>query len=242
MCLACLTCLRWERRHLAGVWVTDLPPTWFYESPAGMPALPGLPSNGRDAIYAKHVHGAMGSVCRSGREFSLLVWRTVIIISFTLSAALNILLAEDREDDVVLMQQAFNKAGVTSRLHVVRDGAEALAYLKGEGKYADRSAFPAPDVLLLDVNMPQLNGFEVLAWVREEPSYSRLMVHMLSGSSLEADVQRSYDLRANSYVVKPNRVDDLIAFVSAFHVLHRFVRLPQKLVYWDGHLTEREVS
>ena len=140
------------------------------------------------------------------------------------------------------MQQAFDKAGVTSRLHVVRDGAEVLAYLKGEGEYADRSVFPAPDVLLLDVNMPQLNGFEVLAWVRQEPSYSRLMVHMLSGSSLEVDVQRSYDLRANSYVVKPNRVDDLIAFVSAFHILHRFVRLPQKLVYWDGHLTEREVS
>jgi CheY-like chemotaxis protein len=151
-----------------------------------------------------------------------------------LNNTLNVLLAEDREDDVFLMQRAFTKSGVTSHLNVVRDGAEALAYLKGEGAFADRSKFPLPDILLLDVNMPGVDGFEVLAWVRKEPKLSRLMVHILSSSNRDGDVQRAYDLRANSYIVKPTSVDDLIAFVSAFHAMHRFVRLPEKPIYWDG--------
>lgn len=156
------------------------------------------------------------------------------------SEHLNLLLAEDREDDVVLMRQAFNKAGVSSRLQVVEDGAQALAYLKGEDGYADRSVFPFPNVLLLDVNMPRFNGFEVLEWVRQQPWSNQLMVHILTSSSRDADVQRAYDLGANTYVVKPSRMDDLIAFVSAFHALHRYVRLPQKPLFWDGRLATPE--
>ena len=139
-----------------------------------------------------------------------------------------ILIAEDNEDDVFLLQEAFRKAGVASHLHVVTDGAEALSYLKNEGVYSDASKFPFPDLLLLDLNMPRVNGFEVLEWLRQQPTLGRLMVHVLTASCREEDVKRAYDLRANSFVVKPSRVDELVAFVTALHTWHRLVCLPPK--------------
>jgi len=141
------------------------------------------------------------------------------------SAHLKILLAEDHEDDVLLLRQAFLKAGVTSQLHVVNDGDEAIEYLNAGGKFGDRSTFPFPDVLLLDLNLPRRNGFEVLEWVRQQPANAGLVVHVMSASAREVDVTRAYRLGANSYVVKPSRVDELVAFVKALHEWHRFVRL-----------------
>ena len=138
---------------------------------------------------------------------------------------LSILLAEDSPDDVLLLQHAFKKAGVAHRLEVVCDGIEAMEYLNGENAYADREQHPFPDVLLLDLNMPRMNGFEVLEQVRREPRYSRLLVYVLTSSSREADVQRAYDLGANSYVLKPSRMGDLVAFASALNQWHQFVYL-----------------
>jgi CheY-like chemotaxis protein len=140
---------------------------------------------------------------------------------------LKILLAEDNADDVFLLQQAIKKAGVPAHLNTAADGLEAIAYLKGEGIYADRDVHPFPDVLLLDLNMPRMNGFEVLESVRQDPVCSRLMVYILSASSRDADIQRAYDLRANSYIIKPSRLDELIGFVSALHQWHRFTSLPR---------------
>ena len=143
---------------------------------------------------------------------------------------MNILLAEDHEDDVLLLRQAFIKAAVTSRLHVVNDGVEAVNYLNAEGKYGERSAFPFPDLVLLDLNLPCRNGFEVLEWIRQQPWCSGLIVHVMSSSARATDVAKAYTLGANSYVVKPSRVEELIAFVRALHEWHRFVRLaPQSL-------------
>jgi CheY-like chemotaxis protein len=139
---------------------------------------------------------------------------------------LNFLVAEDNPDDVFFLQQAFKKAGATDRLNAVCDGLEALAYLKGEEAYRDREAYPYPDVLLLDLNMPRLNGFELLESVRQDATHNRLVVHVLSASSREADIQRAYDLRANSYVVKPGRLEELVAFVTALHQWHHFTSLP----------------
>lgn len=137
-----------------------------------------------------------------------------------------ILLAEDNSDDVFLLREACKRAGISARLQDVPDGLEALAYLKGEGVYGDRMAHPPPDVLLLDLNMPRMNGYEVLEWVRKDAQWGRLVVHVLTASPRDADVQRAYDLRANSYVVKPTRIDDLSAFISALHQWHRFTALP----------------
>jgi CheY-like chemotaxis protein len=139
---------------------------------------------------------------------------------------LNILVAEDNSDDVFLLEQAFRKARVSMSLNVVPDGVGAVAYLKGEGAYHDRLAHPFPDLLLLDLNMPRMNGFEVLNWVRQDSRCNRLPVHVLTSSSLPQDIQRAYELGANSYVVKPNRLDDLIAFAMAFGQWHRFLSLP----------------
>jgi CheY-like chemotaxis protein len=140
-----------------------------------------------------------------------------------MSLTLNILVAEDNPDDIFLLEQAFRKAGVTSRLLAVRDGVEAVAYLKGEEAYANRSEFPFPDVLLLDLNMPRMNGFEVLEWVRRDEHCAGLVVYVLTASARESDLERAYALHANAFVVKPNRLDDLVAFVSALHQWHRFV-------------------
>jgi CheY-like chemotaxis protein len=139
----------------------------------------------------------------------------------------NILLGEDNEDDVFLLQEAFKKAGTSSQLHAVSDGFEVLAYLKGDGAYRDRKAFPFPEILLLDLNMPRMNGFEVLEWVRRDPRCRRMIVHILTASPREADIQRAHDLCANSYIIKPTRMEELVAFVTAMHQWHRFTAFPR---------------
>lgn len=139
---------------------------------------------------------------------------------------MKILIAEDNPDDVVLLEHALKKAGLRTQLSVVADGVEAVAYLKGEGAFADRVRHPFPDIFLLDLNMPRLNGFEVLQWVRANPRCSRLMVHVLTASSRDSDVQKAYELHANSYTVKPSRLDELVAFLVALHNWHAFVTLP----------------
>jgi len=138
-----------------------------------------------------------------------------------------VLLAEDNADDVFLLREAFRKAALACELHVVTDGLEALEYLKGQGAFADRAAHPFPDLLLLDLNMPRMNGFEVLEWIRHDPFCKRMAVHVLSASAWQADIERASDLCANSYVVKPTRLDELVAFVTALHNWHRFVSLPR---------------
>jgi len=155
------------------------------------------------------------------------------MIRFTLRlviTGLNILVVEDNPDDVFFLQQALKKAAVSSRLDAVCDGLEALAYLKGDAAYSDRAAYPFPDVLLLDLNMPRMNGFEVLQWIRQNPRCARLVVHVFTASSREEDVQRAYDLGANSYVTKPSRVDELVALVTAMHQWHRFTSFAPRTV------------
>lgn len=139
---------------------------------------------------------------------------------------LEILLVEDNPDDVFLLRHAIKKAGLAAHLTSVADGEEALAYLQGEGTFADRRLYPFPDLLLLDLNMPRKNGFEVLAWVRSDARCARLMVHVLTASSRPADVEHAYELHANSYTVKPSRLDELTAFAQALGQWHKFVTLP----------------
>jgi CheY-like chemotaxis protein len=143
-----------------------------------------------------------------------------------LSTPLKILIAEDNPDDVFFLRQAMKKACLDCVLNSASDGIQAVAYLRGEGDFSDRTAHPFPDVILLDLNMPGMNGFEVLEWIRKDPCCSRLMVHVMSASSRDLDIQKAYDLRANSYIVKPSRIDELVRFVSALDQFHRFVALP----------------
>src|SRR4051812_35437595 len=121
-----------------------------------------------------------------------------------------ILLAEDREDDVVLIRRAFRQAYVVNPLYVVQDGVEAISYLKGEGRFSNREEFPLPDLMLLDLKMPRLDGFEVLEWIRKQPGLSSLRVVVLTSSDELRDVNRAYKLGANSFMVKPVDFEDVV--------------------------------
>ncbi|MFO1498062.1 MAG: response regulator [Verrucomicrobiota bacterium] len=126
-----------------------------------------------------------------------------------------ILLVDDNPHDVVLLRLAFRRVGIIDPIKLVKDGADAVRYLKGEGVFADRHAFPAPTLMLLDLNMPQTSGFEVLRWVREQPAFRTLAVIVMSGSKETADVQRAYGLGADSYLVKPTRFSDLLKITQS---------------------------
>jgi CheY-like chemotaxis protein len=120
-----------------------------------------------------------------------------------------ILLVDDSEFDVLLMRAALKRAEFDPSLQVVINGEEAIAYLAGTGIYSDRSTFPFPTLVLLDVNMPKKNGFDVLRWLRAHPFLNRTPVTMLTASLRSEDVDRAFDLGANSYLVKPSNLDQL---------------------------------
>jgi CheY-like chemotaxis protein len=121
-----------------------------------------------------------------------------------------VLLAEDREDDVLLIRNAFARAHIPNPLYIVRDGDEVISYLKGTGKFANRAEYPLPDLLLLDLKMPRTNGFEVLSWIRSQPSLAALRVLVLTSSDELRDVNQAYNLGANSFLVKPHDFEDFI--------------------------------
>jgi CheY-like chemotaxis protein len=126
-----------------------------------------------------------------------------------------ILLAEDNDDDVIMMKRAFKKANFLNPLHVVEDGEQAIAYLKGEGKYASREEYPLPSLLLLDLKMPRKNGFDVLEWVRQQSGLSSLRVVVLTSSDEIRDVNRAYQLGANSFLVKPLDFSEFVRMTEA---------------------------
>ena len=108
-----------------------------------------------------------------------------------------------------LLKRAFTNAGVPARLHFVSDGQEAIDYLGGQGQFSNRSEHPLPDLLILDLKMPRLNGFDVLTWVRQKPGLRRLLVTVLTSSNQPQDINKAYDLGANSYLVKPHNNSQL---------------------------------
>ena len=120
-----------------------------------------------------------------------------------------ILLVEDNGDDVLLIQRAFRKAATNAQTVIVSDGEAAVAYLAGTGPYADRVASPLPALVLLDLKLPLKSGLEVLEWLRAQPGLRRLPVVGLTSSRESVEVQRAYDLGANSYLVKRVAFDDM---------------------------------
>ena len=125
-----------------------------------------------------------------------------------------ILLAEDDPNDVLLIQRAFQRNHVANPVQVVRDGEEALAYLSGQAPFADRERHPLPVLMLMDLKMPRKSGLEVLAWVRHQPGLKRLPIVVLTSSNQGPDINRAYELGANSYLVKPAGFDSLLELVK----------------------------
>jgi len=123
-----------------------------------------------------------------------------------------ILLVEDNPGDVRLTREALKAGKVLNTLHVVRDGVEALAFLRNEGAYADS---PRPDVILLDLNLPRMDGREVLAAVKSDPDLCSIPVVVLTSSELEEDVAKAYELHANCYATKPADLEEFLHIVRS---------------------------
>src|SRR5262249_14772430 len=113
-----------------------------------------------------------------------------------------ILFAEDSEDDMLLIQRGFEKAQFPFALQFATDGVIATEYLRGLNRFADRARFPVPVMLLTDLKMPRMDGFQLLSWVRSQEQWRELPVIVITGSEQSEDCQRAMDLGANSYVVK----------------------------------------
>ena len=123
----------------------------------------------------------------------------------------NVLLhVEDDPNDVLLLQRAFRKANGALTIQADTDGDKAVAYLSGADEFADREKYPLPTVVLLDLKMPRKSGLEVLAWVRGQQNLRRLIVIVFTSSKHDEDVNKAYELGANSYLVKPVGFDMLV--------------------------------
>jgi CheY-like chemotaxis protein len=129
-----------------------------------------------------------------------------------------ILLVEDEENDVMLLQRAFRRSGMLNPLQVVRHGDDAVAYLEGTGEYADRAKYPLPVLVLLDLKLPRRTGLEVLEWVKERAGVRKIPIVVLTSSKNDTDVDRAYELGANSYLVKPVSFETLLELVKSLEL------------------------
>jgi CheY-like chemotaxis protein len=127
------------------------------------------------------------------------------------------LVAEDDKSAQMLLQRAFLKAGLDFPMHFASDGQETLDYLNGVGQFSNRAEFPFPALLLLDFNMPKLNGLEVLKKIRSDPKLKKLIVVMLSSSLDESQIAEAYEAGINSYVEKPLEFTELLHTVMCIN-------------------------
>jgi len=130
---------------------------------------------------------------------------------------LPILVVEDNDDDVFILKRAFKDAQLDNPIHVVTDGEEAVEFLAGEGKFANRSQHPFPVLVLLDLKLPLKSGLEVLEWIQEQPFRSELNVIVLTSSAEERDITKAYHLGARSYLTKPPTAGTLHEVMTALN-------------------------
>jgi CheY-like chemotaxis protein len=142
------------------------------------------------------------------------------------SLPIEVLLVEDDPGDVLMTQEAFDEHKVRNKLNVVHDGEEALSYLRREGPFADA---PRPDLILLDLNLPRVDGREVLQVIKNDEDLRRIPVVVLTTSQADEDILRSYSLHANAYVTKPVDFERFIAVVRQIDEFFvSVVKLPPK--------------
>jgi CheY-like chemotaxis protein len=139
-----------------------------------------------------------------------------------------ILLCEDNREDAFLLRRAFAKADLACSILDVRNGQQAINYLSGTGLFTNREEHPLPDLVVLDLKMPLMDGFEVLAWMQTKPELKGIPAIILSGSAESADVEASQKLGAQEYLVKPKDWDELISFARKLH--ERYLSKPSSRV------------
>ena len=126
-----------------------------------------------------------------------------------------VLLVEDNANDIALVRRALSKGKVVNPLQVVRSGEEALEYLIGTGRYANRVEYPLPELMLLDLKLPGIDGFQVLRWIRQQPGLKALRVVVLTASNALEDATIAYRVGANSFLVKPIDFDEFVNVTNA---------------------------
>lgn len=127
-----------------------------------------------------------------------------------------ILLVEDNEDDAFLMTRALFEAAIKNKVFHIEDGREAIAYLEGSGKYADRDKFPVPAIVFLDLKLPYKTGHEILEWCASQSNLSHVIRIVLTSSNEPSDLKRAYALGAHSYLVKPPGASQLLDMAKSF--------------------------
>lgn len=144
----------------------------------------------------------------------------------TMSKSVEILLVEDSKGDVGLIEEVFEDAKIGNTLHIVEDGEEAIAFLRGEGQFSES---PRPDIILLDLNLPKKDGREVLEEVKSDDELKNIPVVILTTSKAEEDILKSYNLHANAYITKPVDFDQFIKVVKSIESFWlEIVKLPSK--------------
>lgn len=128
----------------------------------------------------------------------------------------SILIVDDSSDDVILLKRAFSRAGVVNPLYWVKSGSEAIKYLRGDSAYSDRESYPLPSVILLDLNMPDGDGFEVLTWIRNKFPNGGLLIVVLTHVEEIRKINRAYSLGANSFLTKPGNPEELQELINIF--------------------------
>jgi CheY-like chemotaxis protein len=131
------------------------------------------------------------------------------------------LVAEDDDNDALLIQRAFQQSGIRRPAHIVHDGSEAIAYLHGDGVFGDRLVHPFPDIVILDLKMPAVSGFEVLDWLNENPDYRVIPTIVWSSSADRRDVKHAFCLGAHAYLCKPTNY-------------HQFLDMARRLLAFWG--------
>jgi CheY-like chemotaxis protein len=135
-----------------------------------------------------------------------------------------ILIAEDSESDVFFMLRVMEQAGVLNPIFVVRDGTETLAYLQGTGRYADRATYPLPGIVLLDLKMPDIDGFEILRWKRSHPELKDILMVAVSSFDGVYAINLAYETGADTFLSKPLSSEDMLNLIGAFESYWELVR------------------
>jgi CheY-like chemotaxis protein len=138
-----------------------------------------------------------------------------------------ILIVDDDPNDLFLIENAFRTIGVTDPIHAMKGGAEAIAYMKGEGKFSDRSLYPYPTFIATDLKMPDVDGFAVLEHLKNHPEWAVIPTVVLSSSSDLDDIKKAYMLGASSYHVKPHSLDDLRRLLKVLHEYWMICEVPE---------------
>jgi CheY-like chemotaxis protein len=127
-----------------------------------------------------------------------------------------ILIAEDDENDAIILKTALRKAGFVNPFRFCRDGTDVLKYLRGEDRYADRVEFPFPRILITDLKMPKMGGIEILKWLYHHPECNLIPKIVFTASQHASDIYEAYKWGANSYLVKPSGYEELTQILKVF--------------------------